>query len=106
MFDKSQLMRGTLEACTLKIISLQTTYGYDILVYLNENGFTVTEGTLYPLLLRLEKNGYITAFMMDSPLGPKRKYYTITKSGKEHLNSFIECWNETSDAVNGILSAE
>lgn len=106
MFDKSQLMRGTIEGCALKIISMQTTYGYDILVYLNDNGFAVTEGTLYPLLLRLEKKGYITAFMMDSPLGPKRKYYTITKAGKEHLKSFEECWAETSDAVNTIFSAE
>lgn len=106
MFDKSQLMRGSIEGCVLKIISMQTTYGYDILVYLNDNGFTVTEGTLYPLLLRLEKNGYISAYMMESPLGPKRKYYTITKTGKEHLKSFEECWFATTEAVNTILSAE
>lgn len=106
MFDKSQLMRGTIEGCVLKTISIQTTYGYDILVYLNDNGFAVTEGTLYPLLLRLEKNGFISAFMMDSPLGPKRKYYTITKAGKEHLKSFEECWNATTEAVNTIFSAE
>lgn len=106
MFDKSQLMRGTIEGCVLKIISMQTTYGYDILVYLNDNGFAVTEGTLYPLLLRLEKNGFISAYMMESPLGPKRKYYTITKVGKEHLASFEDCWYSTSDAVNTILSAE
>ena len=53
-----------------------------------------------------KKNGYISAFMMDSPLGPKRKYYTITKAGKEHLKSFEECWAATSDAVNTIFSAE
>ena len=103
MFDKSQLMRGTVEGCTLKIINTETTYGYDILVYLNENGFKVTEGTLYPLLLRLERQGYITAFMMDSPLGPKRKYYTITKAGKEHLNSFEECWNQIKSAVESFF---
>ncbi len=106
MFDKSQLMRGTVEGCTLKIISMQTTYGYDILVYLNDNGFPVTEGTLYPLLLRLEKNGYISAYMMDSPLGPKRKYYTITKAGREHLASFEACWKATREAVDAIFSAE
>ena len=106
MFDKSQLMRGTIEGCTLKIISNETTYGYDILVYLNSNGFSVTEGTLYPLLLRLEKNGYISAFMMDSPLGPKRKYYTKTKSVKEHLKSFEECWYTISSAVNKILASD
>lgn len=103
MFDKSQLMRGTVEGCTLKIISKETTYGYDILVYLNENGLNVTEGTLYPLLLRLERQGFISAFMMDSPLGPKRKYYTITKAGKDHLESFEECWNNVCESVNTIF---
>lgn len=103
MFDKSQLMRGTVEGCTLKIINTETTYGYDILMYLNEHGFNVTEGTLYPLLLRLERQGYITAFMMDSPLGPKRKYYTITKAGKEHLASFEECWDQIKAAVESVF---
>ena len=96
-------MRGTIEGCTLKIINTETTYGYDILTYLNNNGFDVTEGTLYPLLLRLEKQGYISAFMMESPVGPKRKYYTITKLGKEHLESFEECWTQVQSAVNSVF---
>ena len=72
-------------------------------MYLNENGLNVTEGTLYPLLLRLERQGFISAFMMDSPLGPKRKYYTITKAGKDHLESFEECWNNVCESVNTIF---
>ena len=55
-FDRSQLMRGSLEGCILKIISLRTTYGYEIIELLKESGFRdVSEGTIYPMLIRLEK---------------------------------------------------
>lgn len=104
MFDKSQLMRGSLEGCILKIISNRTTYGYEILEYLKHNGFEdVSEGTIYPILLRLEKMDNITSKLMNSPLGPKRKYYTITNTGKEYLDEFITAWNSIHDYVDKIL---
>ena len=103
-FDKSQLMRGTLEGCILKIISEKTTYGYEILLSLKVNGFTdISEGTLYPLLLRLEKQGSITYKLLPSPLGPKRKYYSITDSGRNYLASFIASWLEVSHTADAIL---
>lgn len=108
-FDKSQLMRGTLEGCILKIISEKTTYGYEILLSLKVNGFNdISEGTIYPLLLRLEKQGSITSKLMPSPLGPKRKYYSITDSGIRYLSSFINSWleiSQTADAILGLNSA-
>ena len=56
MYDKSQLMRGIMEGCILSIIGRERTYGYGIVEQLRENGFSeVKEGTIYPLLLRLEK---------------------------------------------------
>ena len=58
MFDRAQLRKGTLEGCILKIISREPTYGYAIATTLRESGFAgLTEGTLYPLLLRLERKG-------------------------------------------------
>ena len=103
-FDKSQLMRGTLEGCILKIIDRRTTYGYEILMSLREIGFSdISEGTIYPLLLRLEKQGSITAKLLPSPLGPKRKYYAITESGKEYLASFIVSWEQMQGALKKIL---
>lgn len=103
-FDKSQLMRGTLEGCILKIISERTTYGYEILVSLKQRGFDdISEGTIYPLLLRLEKQGSITAKLLPSPLGPKRKYYSITDFGLQYLRSFELYWNQVSDSVNEIF---
>lgn len=100
VYDKSQMMRGTLEGCILKIISQRTTYGYEILEYLKEIGFReIAEGTIYPLLLRLEKQGAILAELRPSPLGPRRKYYTITPAGKAYLAAFEACWDQMRDAM-------
>ncbi len=104
-FDKSQLMRGTLEGCILKIISEKTTYGYEILLSLEKQGFSdISEGTIYPLLLRLERQGSVTSKLLPSPLGPKRKYYSITDDGKHYLSSFINAWNQISSSVGIIIA--
>ena len=106
-FDKSQLMRGTLEGCILKIISEKTTYGYEILLSLKTQGFSdISEGTIYPLLLRLEKQGSITSKLLPSPLGPKRKYYSITESGIKYLESFVSIWKQISYSVAKIVCEE
>ena len=107
VYDKSQMMRGTLEGCILKIISRRTTYGYEILEYLRESGFSdMAEGTIYPLLLRLEKQGSIRAELRPSPLGPRRKYFTITPSGEAYLAAFEDCWRQMSDAVTHLMEGE
>jgi PadR family transcriptional regulator PadR len=104
MLDKSQLMRGTLEGCILKIISVEVTYGYEIMERLISFGFDdIREGTIYPLLLRLEKKNFISSEFRASPLGPNRKYYSITEEGIANLNSFEEAWNDISKAVNKIF---
>ena len=107
MFDKSQLMRGTLEGCILKVIAAETTYGYEIMEKLVRHGFDdIREGTIYPLLVRLEKKELITSEIKPSPLGPSRKYYSITQEGRYLLNSFAECWESVSKAVETILKLE
>lgn len=103
-YDKAQLMHGTLEGCILKIISQQTTYGYEILEYLKQIGFQdMAEGTIYPLLLRLEKQGSIRAELRPSPLGPKRKYFSITPEGKAYLAGFEASWQQMSRAVSLLM---
>ena len=107
MYDKSQLMRGTLEGCILKILSQKTTYGYEIVTMLLGYGFqNIKEGTIYPLLVRLEKKGIITSELRPSPLGPSRKYYSITTDGLEYLNEFKTNWQEISQSVNQIFKLE
>ena len=104
MYDDSQMMRGTLEGCILKIISLEPTYGYEIVIKLQKFGFiNVKEGTIYPLLMRLEKKAYISSEFRSSPLGPSRKYYSLTEDGQKLLSDFAESWKNISDTVNNIL---
>ena len=100
MYDKSQLMKGTLEGCILQILSETVTYGYEIVTTLEEFGFEdVKEGSIYPLLVRLEKKGMISSELRPSPLGPKRKYYSLTDDGQAY-------WTEVQLSVNRILKKE
>ena len=107
MYDKSQLMKGTLEGCILQILSEMVTYGYEIVTTLTEFGFEdVKEGSIYPLLVRLEKKGMISSELRPSPLGPNRKYYSLTAEGEAYLQEFIKCWTEVQLSVNRILKKE
>lgn len=98
------MLKGILEGCILKVINHQETYGYEISQELQNYGFSnISEGTIYPLLLRLEKNGMVTAQYRKSSLGPKRKYFSISPLGKEELDTFCSNWAELESAVNILL---
>lgn len=100
----SQMLKGTLSGCILAIISRRETYGYEIAETLSSYGFgRIAEGTIYPLLLRLEKNGLVDTEYCVSELGPKRKYYRLTQQGREELESFISSYNELRNAVDSTL---
>ncbi len=102
--DRSQLLKGILEGCILKIISSHETYGYEIVTKLQEYDFIdIKEGTLYPLLLRLEKKGLIQGIFKESPLGPKRKYYHLTDDGQEYIEAFYQNWKEIVQLVTNIF---
>ncbi|MCB6201993.1 PadR family transcriptional regulator [Extibacter muris] len=107
MYDKSQLMRGTLEGCILKILSDETTYGYEIVTKLQNYGFQdIREGTIYPLLVRLEKKQIISSEFRPSPLGPSRKYYSITEEGLRYLEEFKKHWVQVVSSINVIFGLE
>ena len=100
----SQMLKGVLEECVLEIISKNDLYGYLIVQELREYGFEdIVEGTIYPILLRLEKKKLIKADYRDSEVGPKRKYYKITPEGLKQLKIFYENWKELSVVVNKII---
>jgi PadR family transcriptional regulator PadR len=97
-------MRGTLEGCIIKIISQEETYGYAIVSRLKCFGFEeAKEGTIYPLLVRLEKKQLITSTYQPSPLGPKRKHYSLTPLGKAYLSEFQQVWQSVRNSVDEIL---
>ena len=96
----SQMLKGILQGSVLAIIGQKETYGYEIVQALTGYGFgTISEGTVYPLLLRLEKSGLISARYMDSGLGPSRKYYTLTDQGRRELAAFWTSFQAMTAAV-------
>ncbi len=100
----SQMLKGMLEGCILEIINKQETYAYEISKKLSKYGFgEISEGTIYPIILRLQKNEMISATLKASNSGPKRKYYKLTDKGMESLIQFKKYWSELNDAVNNLL---
>lgn len=100
----SQLLKGTLEGCILAILSQQETYGYEIVQQLQRYGFgRIAEGTIYPLLLRLEKNQSVRAAYRPSGLGPVRKYYSLTEQGRQELQAFYQNYAELTRAIGRLL---
>ncbi|MBP0967918.1 MAG: PadR family transcriptional regulator [Oscillospiraceae bacterium] len=105
--DNAQLMKGVLEGCVLSIVARGETYGYEILGILEEAGFeSLGEGTLYPVLTRLDKNGLIACRKAKSPLGPIRKYYSVTEKGREELRDFLKRYRLLTQSAAAILGKE
>lgn len=100
----SQMLKGTLEGCILAVMERQETYGYEISQQLERFGFgKIAEGTIYPLLLRLEKNGLAEAVYRQSEVGPRRKYYRLTAAGERGLAEFIQNYRALRGAVDNLL---
>ncbi|GAA0715793.1 PadR family transcriptional regulator [Paraclostridium ghonii] len=101
----SQMLKGILEGCILKIIGQKEIYGYEMNLTLKEYGIsTVSDGTIYPLLLKLQKQNLIIGEMRSSDEGPMRKYYKLTDKGKDQLEIFEKEWDVLSNSVNNIFS--
>lgn len=102
--EDTQLMKGILEGCVLGVISKGETYGYEILQELEGYGFdNIGEGTLYPVLTRLDKNGYITCRKAKSPMGPIRKYYSISDAGSAYYAAFKENYKKITECADAVL---
>lgn len=100
----SQMLKGILEGCILKIIEKRETYAYEISNELEKYGFgKISEGTVYPIILRMQKNELVTSITRESSTGPKRKYYYLTEKGKQSLDEFLENWDELDNAINSLL---
>ena len=91
---KAQMRKGILEYCILAILSREDSYAPKIIAELKEAEMIVVEGTLYPILTRQKNSGLLTYRWEESPLGPPRKYYTLTDKGREYLKTLDEAWDE------------
>ncbi|WP_330185106.1 PadR family transcriptional regulator [Nocardia sp. NBC_01503] len=95
------MLKGTLEGCVLQIIDSEETYGYAITRRLNELGFAdVIEGTIYAILIRLEKSGLVDVSKRPSGVGPPRKFYALNDAGRQELATFWAKWKYVSARIN------
>jgi PadR family transcriptional regulator, regulatory protein PadR len=105
MADTTQMLKGILDGCLLSIIKEGEIYGYELAAKLESYGFhSFSEGTIYPLLLRMQKEGLVSTTLRKSTAGPKRKYYSLTEKGEQELEQFIGRWTQLSSSVNNVLN--
>ena len=100
-----QLLKGVLSLLLLQLLAEQESYGYEVVQRLHQIGlFDILEGTVYPALARLEREGRVRARLVSSNAGPARKYYRPTPAGYEALSSGTASWLSLADVVGSVLS--
>jgi PadR family transcriptional regulator, regulatory protein PadR len=102
--DQVQLLKGVLELAVLAVIARGETYGYEILSTLEAAGFDgVGDASVYGTLRRLEQAGHLTSRLASSNSGPARKYFAVTATGAEHLQTGMDAWTSLSAAFEGLV---
>lgn len=97
-----QLKKGALELCVLALLHQHESYAYEIASRLSDT-IGMGEGTIYPLMRRLQSDGLVETYLVESPAGPPRKYYRLTEAGKRSFASQQAAWKSFSGAVDDIL---
>src|ERR687896_1841519 len=102
--DRSQLLRGVLDAAVLAVVQGQDGYGYDVVRRLRATGLAdVGDASVYGTLRRLYRGGALTSYLVPSDEGPHRRYYGITETGKTQLSEARETWTEFARALDALL---
>jgi Predicted transcriptional regulators len=103
----SEMLKGVLEGVVLEIISRDEIYGYEIVKRLTALGFQdIAEGTVYALLMRLERNRYVNIVKKPSEIGPPRKFYSLNEQGRDELMSFWNRWEFLSGRIEFLREME
>jgi PadR family transcriptional regulator PadR len=100
-----QFKKGVLELCVLVVLCRKDSYGYELVQAISKN-IDIAEGTVYPLLRRLMKEGYFTTYIQESGEGPARKYYQITEKGREYQAVLLEEWTRFVAGVSTLIGQE
>jgi PadR family transcriptional regulator, regulatory protein PadR len=102
---RSQLLRGVLDLCLLAVVEEEPAYGYEMTKRLRARGLSIVgEGSIYPLLGRLERDGLVDTYRAASNGGPPRKYYRLTDDGRRALAAGMSEWRAARDAVDAVLA--
>ena len=99
----AQMRKGAIEYCVLALLRHDERYGFELVRELSAAALVTSEGTIYPLLSRLRKDGLVETTWRESTQGPPRRYYRLTTQGKAALEAFIDQWQQFSEAVGLIL---
>ncbi|WP_243794319.1 PadR family transcriptional regulator [Saccharopolyspora gloriosae] len=103
----THLRRGVLEYCILAMIDVEPLYGLDIARRLSAHDVLLqSEGTLYPLLARLRRQGLVETSQVKSMTGPPRRYYALTTAGRTALDTFRSTWPAFRSAVDSAMTGE
>jgi PadR family transcriptional regulator, regulatory protein PadR len=100
-----QFKKGVLELCVLAVLCRKDHYGYELVQAISKS-VDIAEGTIYPLLRRLTKEGYFTSYIRESAEGPARKYYQITAKGRDYTGTLLEEWNKFVLGVSSLIGKE
>ncbi|HEY1790588.1 MAG TPA: PadR family transcriptional regulator [Verrucomicrobiae bacterium] len=95
----SAIRKGLLEFLVLQIIAAEKVYAADILKQLSSTEFATQEGTLYPLLSKMRREGLLDYEWKESEAGPPRKYYQLTAKGRDHLRETLDYWSQINGTV-------
>ena len=98
----TQIKKGLLDLCVLSFLMEKDMYGYEIVQSISKS-IEVSEGTIYPILRRLSKDGFFETYIVESNEGPARKYYRITVAGMEHYKNQLEAWENLKNGMDRIL---
>ena len=99
---QTQLRKGVLELCVLTLLSRADAYGYEIASRLMAD-VGMGEGTIYPLMRRMQDDGLVSTYLVEAPGGPPRKYYRLTETGRKTLTAQREEWKSFMGAVEKML---
>ncbi|WP_296817005.1 PadR family transcriptional regulator [Brevundimonas sp.] len=99
-----QLKKGVLGLCVLALLSADDNYAYEIASRL-ANDIGMGEGTIYPLMRRMQAEGLVETYLVESPSGPSRKYYRLTDAGRRAYESQKAEWTQFATAVDAIINA-
>ncbi|HLV08956.1 MAG TPA: PadR family transcriptional regulator [Halanaerobiales bacterium] len=97
-----QFKKGVLELCVLVLLNKQDCYGYELVQKISQK-IDISEGSAYPLLRRLTKEGYFTTYLRESTEGPPRKYYKLTVEGRKYLEALLQEWKEFTRGVDQLI---
>ncbi|KVE32674.1 PadR family transcriptional regulator [Burkholderia sp. TSV86] len=99
---KTQLKKGTLDMCVLAVLARGDSYAYELVSTLSAT-MEISEGTIYPLMRRLQGESWVSTYLVESNSGPPRKYYSVTAEGRRALREMEDEWRSFVDEVNGVL---